>query len=383
MTGAVAAVERERYPLSASLGLFTFATLVFAWAFAAFLRIQESSDLTTHLEYTRQLHSLSDIRSPHFLFQLLVKAGYLLGLRYETAAVWLLGLCFGGMAFLIGQEVYRRDLVSSPLLAFGLVMAVLLASHIFLFTFQSNIYRGYFVPTVYHNPTQQLNKLFALWIYFIYARQILSGERAAWWSIPLLAVLCVLSAIAKPSFLIAFLPAAALYAGFDLLRRRWRQALLCLLGIGIPSALTLLWQAKLTAATSEGVAIALKPFVIFHAGETLYKLPLSLGFALVVAVGAWWTRASDVRLRFVWTFTAVALLVALFVVELGFRMMHGNFAWTAQTGVFILYVESLLFLLAQPLRPWIRAAWGLFGVHVICGIYWFSYVFRSDWNKIW
>ncbi len=268
MTGIAAAVQRERYPLITSLGLFTLATLVFTWGFAAFLQSQRSSDITTHLDYTRQLHSLGDIRSPHFLFQLLVKAGYGLGLGYETAAVWLLGLCFGGMALLIGQEMYRRDLVSSPLLAFGLVMAVLFASHIFLFTIQSNIYRGYFVPTVYHNPTQQLNKLFAVWIYFVYARHFLHAERATWWSIPLLAILCALSAVAKPSFLIAFLPAAALYAGFDLLRRRWRQALLCLLGIGIPSALTMLWQTQFTESAGQSLELAFRPFVIFDAGET-------------------------------------------------------------------------------------------------------------------
>ena len=79
-------------------------------------------------------------------------------------------------------------------------------------------------------------------------------------------------------------------------------------------------------------------------------------------------RTSDVRLRFIWTLTAVALFFTVSWSRLGHRMMHGNFAWTGQTGVFLVYVESLLFLLTQPLRAWIRAAWVLFHVHVLCGV---------------
>ena len=381
MTAIAAPVERDRWPVSNAVGLFAIATLVFTWVFATFLRLQSSSDLTVHLTYAQQLHSLADLKSPHFLFQLLVKVGYALGLSYATAAVWLLGLCYGGMAVLIGHEMYQRDVALSPLRTFVLVMAVLLASHIFLFTISTNLYRGYFVPTAYHNPTQQLNKLFALWIFFVYRKEFLTGRPASAWSVPLLAVLCVLSAVAKPNFLIAFLPAAALYAGYDLVRRRWRQALLCLAGIGIPSALTLLWQTQLTAEAGQAVELAFRPFVVFDAGETLYKLPASLAFPLIVAAGAWWTRTSDAGLRFIWTLTAVAMFVTLTVVESGYRMMHGNFAWTGQTAVFLAYVESLLFLLTQTLRPWVRAAWTVFGVHVICGVVWYGFVFRDDWEN--
>jgi hypothetical protein len=383
MTGIALPAERDSWRVSLAFGVFSAVTLLFTWAFASFLQLHPSSDLTVHITYAQQVHSLADLTSPHFLFQLLVKAGYELGLSYGTAAVWLLGACYGAMAVLIWQEMQLRGLGSPPLRAFALVMATLLASHIFLLTIQGNLYRGYFVPTAYHNPTQQLNKLFALWIYFLYGRQFLRADRAGWSFVPLLAALCILSAVAKPSFLIAFLPAAALYAAHDLLKGRWRRALLCLLAIGIPSALTLLWQATLNAEVSQQVDVDFKPFVVFNAVETLYKLPASLAFPLVVAVGAWRSRVSDAGLRFVWTLTAVALFVTLGIVEGGHRMMHGNFAWTGQTGVFLVYVESLLFLLTQPLqRAWVRAAWIVFAVHVACGLYWFSLTFEENWTNV-
>jgi hypothetical protein len=379
MTGVAAPVEGDR-SRSIPIGLFAIGTLVFTWVFWAFLQLQGSTDLTDHITYARKLQSLADVTSPHFLFEALVKIGYVVGFSYSAAAVWLLGACYGGMAALIANEMHRRGITLNALRAFVLVLAVLLASHVFLFTAPSNLYRGYFAPVAYHNPTQQLNKLFALWIYFVYCREFLGTRPASLSSVPLLAVLCVLSAVAKPSFLIAFLPAAALYAVHDLVRLRWRQALLCLAGIGIPSALILLWQMQLTNLAGQSLEINFEPFRVFDAGETLYKLPLSLAFPLVVAAGAWWTRALDAPLRFVWTFTAVALFVTLGFAEGGHRADHGNFAWTGQTAVFLVYVESLLFVLARARQAWTRAAWSLFAVHVICGLFWFGIVFRKDWQ---
>jgi hypothetical protein len=383
MTGVAPTVARPQWPVPVAAALFAVTTLVFTSAFASFLRLEDSSDLTVHLAYAAQLQSLADLQAPHFLFQLLVIAGHWTGLSYGTAAAWLLGLCYGGMALLIWSEMQRREVGVDSFRAFVLVLAVLLSSHIFLLTFGSNLYRGYFVPTAYHNPTQQLNKLFGLWIVVLYAREFLGTRPVRSWTVPLFAVLCVLSALAKPSFLIAFLPVAALYAVVDLTRGGWRRALLCLAGIGIPSAVTLLFQARLTGGLSgEAVGLAFRPFALFDATETLYKLPMSLAFPLVVLAGAWWTRSADATLRFIWAFTTVALFFTLCIVEPGQRMAHGNLAWTGQTGVFLGYVESLLFLLTQRGRLWTRLAWVVFAVHVGCGLYWYTFPYRSSWAGI-
>ena len=373
MSALAEPIARYRFSAGTPAGLFAVATVVFAAAFASFLRLEESSDLTVHIAYARELGSLADLKSPHFLFQFLVRAGYELGLSYEAAAVFLLGCCYGGMAVLIGREISKRGVVLSPLRTVGFVLAVLLASHVFLPTLlQPNLYYGYFVPTAYHNPTQQLNKLFAVWTYFVYRSYFLSARSASLASVPVLATLCVSSALAKPSFLIAFLPAAALYALRDLITRRWRQALLCLAGIGIPSALILLWQSRMSSGGGDPVAVAFAPFVVFNVRETLYKLPASLAFPLVAAVGAWRTRTWNAPLRFIWVFTAVALFFTLCIVESGHRIMHGNFAWTGQTAVFLVYVESMLYLLTRPRGPWERAAWIAFGFHVVCGLVWYG-----------
>jgi len=294
----------------------------------------------------------------------------------------LLGMCYGGMAVLIGREVAERRALG-PLWTVIVVMGVLLASHIFLLTvFRPNFYFGYFVPIAYHNPTQQVNKLFALWVFLLYRRHFLGDRATSLSSIPVFGALCVLSALAKPSFLIAFLPTAALYGARDLVKRRWRQALMSAAAIGVPSALILAWQARVTYGVGTPAQVAFAPFVVFDAVETLYKLPASLAFPLVVAAGAWRTRTWDAGLAFIWVLTALALFATLGLVETGERMMQGNFAWTGQTAVFLVFVESMLFLLTQSPRPWVRAAWVTFGVHVACGLVWYSLMFfpnRPAW----
>ena len=372
-------VVRSRSTPGTTVALFVLPTLVFTYGFASFLRIQTVADLDIHIAYAQQLRSLADLTSPHFLFQVLLNGIHALGLSYETAAAWLLGSCYGGMAVLIGHDIERRGVVLSPLRTVMLVTALLLASHIFLLTiFRRNLYAGYFVPIAYHNPTQQLNKLFALWIYFVYRSQFLSAQPARLSSIPVLAGLCVSSALSKPSFLIAFVPTAAMYAARDLITRRWRQVLVCIAGIGVPSALILAWQARMAYGVGTPVQVAFAPFVVFDASQTLYKLPASLAFPLVVAAAAWWTRTSDAGLRFIWILTALALFATLGLVETGERMMQGNFAWTGQTAVFLVYVESMLFLLTQPRQAWVRSAWVVFGVHVVCGLAWYGLMFSAD-----
>jgi hypothetical protein len=361
------------------IALFSLATLVFTYGFASFLRIQPIADLDLHIDYARQLRSLANLTSPHFLFQLLLNAVHALGVSYETAAAWLLGVCYGGMAVLIGREIEQRGIALSPHWTVAVVMGVLLASHIFLLTVSArNLYFGYFVPIVYHNPTQQLNKLFALWIFFVYQRHFLHNRAASLSSIPALGGLCVASALAKPSFLIAFVPTAALYAAWDLVKRRWRQLLMSAAAIGVPSALVLAWQARIAYGIGTPVAVAFAPFVVFNAAETLYKLPASLAFPLIVAAGAWRTRTWDAGLRFIWILTALSLFATLGLVETGDRMMQGNFAWTGQTAVFLVYVESMLFLLMQSPRPWVKAAWVVFCVHVACGLGWYALMFSPD-----
>jgi hypothetical protein len=366
-----------------TFGAFALTTAIFVYGFWTFLRVQPWADMGEHIAYAERIQSVSDLTSPHFLFQLALKVVHAAGLTYVAAAAWVLGLCYGGMALLIVREMQRRGATVTATRAFLIVPALLVASHVFLPTIhRPELYHGYFAPIVYHNPTQQLNKVFTLWIYFIYCAQFLDGTRAG--VRPALAVgaLSVLSAVAKPSFLIAFLPTAGIFALADLARRRWRQVLLFGIGIALPATLVLLWQAFLTYTPDSASGVIFAPFVVFDFDATLYKLPASLAFPIVVAAVALRGRVRDPKFAFAWMFTAIALFVTLFLGEAGPRLGEGNFAWTGQTAVFLIYVESLLLLISrQGLSTWRPIAWSTFAVHAVCGVIWYAVIFSADWSR--
>jgi hypothetical protein len=362
--------------------LFVLATVVFAAVFRTFLYNDAGGDMGMHLAYAEAMRSVSDITSPHFLFQLILRIVHISGLSYRLAATLVLGLCYAGMALLIAMEIERRGAQLTPFRAYILIPAVLLASHIFLLTLvPPRWYHGYFVPIAYHNPTQQLNKLFGLWIVFTCFAQFVDRDRATYRRSLVLSILCVLSALAKPSFLIAFLPAALLYAMYDLSRRRWEMVHWLTAMAVLPTIAVLLWQAGRTYDTSTDASVIYAPFAVFSLQSTLTKLPLSLAFPFVVAAAASWSGAWNVPLGFTWLFLIVGMAVTLLLGESGDRLMHGNFAWTGQTAVFLAYVESMLFVVTTRIDArWRRVAWAVFGVHVACGILWYGLAFSSKWH---
>jgi hypothetical protein len=360
-------------------------TLLFGAVFFVFITTQQGhsiNDFTSHIAYAETIGSARDIRSPHFLFQLLINALHALGLSYVHGAAALMAVSYGGMALLLARELQRRQALASVNQLFVVVPCVLIASHIFLATLpERNLYWGYFVPVMYTNPTQQLNKLFALWIYLWYGARVLESQRPAVRDAAALGALCVLSALAKPSFLIAFLPAAGIYALRDLLRQRWRHVAVFVGGVVLPSAAVLLWQASV-ANDGSGFSIVLAPFAVFDVQPTLYKLPLSLAFPIAVGFVARGVPAIQERLRFLWLFVGLALFYTLGLAESGPQMAAGNFAWSGQTAVFIAYVESALCLLTlRADTPFRRPAWIVFAVHVACGVFWYASNFVPEQDR--
>jgi len=358
--------------------VFLVNAAIFTIAFRAFIS-QSSGDFDSHLRFARSL-DLLHLTAPHFLFQVLVRIAVAAGLSYENAAVVVLGLCYGCIGVLLARELDRRSLLTWPR-ALLLIPAVLVASHVFLFSMASHdVYRSYLVPLAYHNPTQQLNKLFAIWIMFLSLPTFLAGRTITWRTGISIGVLCVLSAIAKPSFLIAFLPAVAIWEAKDLLRLPWTRLVRLTATIAVPSAVVLLWQARIAYGSSGGSSIVIAPFAVVNAWEIPARFSLSLAFPIVVALAAVRTGTWNGRLAFVWVFTIIAIAICLLLAEGGDRLSDGNFMWTGQTAAFLAYVESLLFLVSTPLSDgWKRLSWAAFATHVMCGALWYGMLFTPGW----
>ena len=292
----------------------------------------------------------------------LFAAVFWLRIRYNVAS---------DMRVAILSELRRAapslDLRIAALLSLG----VLVACHIFLLTaFVPNLYLNYLTPVVYHNPTQQMNKLFALLIWFMYLREFWGKAHRTPLVGILLAICCILSALAKPSFLIAFLPVTGLVAGYRWLNGDWRHFRDYALAIAVASSAVLLWQFSTEYGSASEGGIRLEPFALFASAQYVLMLPLSLAFPIVTLASLWTRSSNDIGTKLAWGLMAIGLLFAFLLVEDGPNREAGNFLWTAQTGAFILYVQSLLVTAAAYAKGETRARWPLavLGIHVLCGL---------------
>lgn len=365
------------------LTLFLLTTTIFTIAFGGFLHTTSDGDMDFHIKLAQDITSVRDITTPHVLFELLVKALHVATrLPYQGAAALVLGLSYGMMALLVARELDRRGVAVTAFRAFVLVPSLLLASHIYVATLEpKGLYLGYFAPLAYHNPTQQLNKLFALWVVFAYFAYCLDSETLNRRRSLALGTLCVLSALSKPNFLIAFLPTVGVFTLRDAIRKRWRNVAMVSAATIAPAAVVLLVQALFAYGSDASNSIVFSPFAVFDARETLVKLPMSLAFPIIAAVAAWRSHTWTGYLSFTWIYVIVATFITLGFAEAGSRMMHRNFAWTGQTAAFLAYVESALFLIGHSVGiGWSRAAWRVFAIHVVCGIVWYALVFSPNWH---
>jgi hypothetical protein len=332
------------------------------------------SDFRLHLEYAKDIRKLTDITSPHFGFQLGVLALSWLRLPIIAAGVLLVAASYGAMAVMIIAEMQQRVSNKAGLVAcLTVAVAALIASQIHLLTvWRPNLYFGYFNPISYHNPSQQLMKLAALAVWFLYVKNFLQYRKhSSCYLDASIALLSVTSAVCKPSFLIAFLPCAGLRSLLDLFAGRWVQVLRYILAVVAPSILILLWQMWFAYGDTTGSGIAVQPFAIFpFSMELLVKGALSLAFPIYVGVTFRNKLSLSSPLVWAYIFLIVALTYTLLLVETGPRLTAGNFAWSLQFGVFLVYVESaILFFQNMNLRTaqsWVGLV--IFGLHVVCGL---------------
>jgi hypothetical protein len=261
----------------------------------------------------------------------------------------------------------------------------LLAPLHFLVPERREFYFGWLFPNTYHNPTVLLLRPWAI---------LLSGACAAAWfaqgrpsaaRVASLAAWTVLSALAKPSYLLCFLPVVAVTWVVQRVARRYaRPSWGPILGVVLPGAAVLAWQWWFTASSGrmEESRVVWAPFaaVFQHTRPDVpllaLKLVLSILFPLWVVLTHWSAAARDQELRLAWGTFAVGAVHAYALAESGPRLAHANFLWSGQVAVFVLFAVSTAFFARQwsagdasrRWRPTVVAACALFVLHVASGV---------------
>jgi hypothetical protein len=289
----------------------------------------------------------------------------------------------------LGSPEHHRG---SLLAACGVVSLQVLAPVTLFTMLQRNLYIGYFPTTVYHNPTIILLRPLAL-LLFVRALSIFD-EVWARSRRPILAAaaLVVVSSLAKPSYGICLLPGLLLFCAVRQMKTESVDRRLTLLGFVLPMLLSFAAQYIFTYAQSGGESLGVELAPLYFFQETLRqlhkpvwllpKLMLSLLFPLCVLCLDPRAAVRRVPLALAWVVFAIGAFYSYFVIESGPGRLDGNFTWSGQISLYVLFAFSLVFFLERVASRKLNAvdiACGIaLGLHVLCGMIWACTQARSD-----
>lgn len=364
-----------------------------------------SLDYIHHARFAQQMVETGQIQTPHFLYHWLIVTVHRVipDNHFELAGAIVSGICYLALSAVLYTflrstitdvlSVYSRFFVSSML---TLSLMLLTPITIFFWWIDHDLYFGYlYSGNVYHNPTLLLIKplsilLFsqAVQIYIAPVQAITSYAQMI--KFARMAFLVVLSAIAKPNYLICVLPASVIMAAYRTCYQKqpidWR---LLIFGLILPAGCILIWQYDVTYFHNMTVydpsRILFAPFAYF-AHYSVYLFPkflLSIAFPLCVYGLYFREAAQNLPVNFSWLTFLIGAFYSYFLVE-STRMYTGNFVWSGQISLFVLFVTSTLFFIQQNKAeiftfPIHKYTWRclvcsvIFGLHLISGILWYIF----------
>jgi hypothetical protein len=226
------------------------------------------------------------------------------------------------------------------------ILGVSIAAPISAFWFFDHLmYLGYIGITSYHNPTMILLKPFAI-LQFIYAYHCFYENYSfKGWQVAAGGFISILATFIKPSLAICILPAVGIIVILRLIQKKYVNLVGLAFGIGLPTLLVLVWQFLLSYYENETGGIRFLPFSVMSAysGYLVIKFFLSILFPLAVLVTFFKEAIRDIRMVLGWTIFAFGMIFTYCFAESGPRLLDGNFAWSGEIAMMLLFVISTLF----------------------------------------
>lgn len=329
-----------------------------------------------HIQAALEMWKSKFIGEPHFLYHFIIIGIFLLirpfwfketlnqagSLSENLSDPFILGLAASVLAeislaivlyFLILSSFENKISRNNRLWTIFLSLSLMLVSPINFIPYGDHrYYLGFIGVTSYHNPTQLLLKPIAL-ILFALVVKILKDVPTQNTSNMALKVgaLTVLSTLAKPNFIICLLPAFLFYSFYLFFKERtiaWRPGIF---GILLPAILILGWQYFVNYGEGRfgDEKIIFAPFKVYkHYSPWLFsKFIFSIIFPATVYFGYFKKASKDVSLTFAWMIFLIGAFYTYFLAESGPQFGAGNFGWSGEISLFILFVYSILFFIRQ------------------------------------
>ena len=356
-----------------------------------------SSDYSTEFQIARNIMAATRFASAHILYEtLLIGLSRLLPFPLESAGLFA-ATAFYVFAALVIYVMIRsivggndwQALVTAAALAFGLLLAapVILAT-----AAERNLYRGYIALNVPHNPDIVLLKPLALLLFAFTVGVIDHSIAHTRRTLRIGMGLIVLTLLALPNFMLVLLPALLILIAYFYYRHDTSdlRALLSRLVLPMAAALLIFYAITHFLIDPQG-GIQIAPLLTLRGNDlslvTLaVKFLLSILFPLTVYILYWREANRAFALNLAWILFLVGAAQMYFLAETGRQALEGNFWWSAQIGLFVLFVVSALFWLIyrrhEPRwRGWLCL--GILALHILSGVIVYAAQFQSvlvwDW----
>jgi hypothetical protein len=313
---------------------------------------------------------------------------FIIDRSYELAGWMVAVISYLFLAYVLVDEFLdSTKRTKSFLLRIGatvIVLALMLAAPINIFTIgERRLYLGYIGINVYHNPTILLLKPLALLLFWNITRK--TDDKRTTKDIIIVLILMTLTTMAKPSYTICLLPAIFIWSGFKIYKKQFIDFRFLAIGVIMPALVVLTLQYLVTYSGGESAAISLAPLkamLVFvrSAPMIIMMLILSILFPLSAILLFPELLSSDQRLVLAWFAFLAGIFFTYFLSETGERTSHGNFFWSGQITLFILFVQTTFSLLVYALRkgfyeivrePRFVVCMVVFGFHMLSGVLWY------------
>lgn len=240
------------------------------------------------------------------------------------------------------------------------------------------LYVGYLGLITYHNPTIMLLRPLAI-LQFIYAARSFTNRPASWLEILFVAIVSTLANFAKPNYSICIIPAISILAVFYLWKKQALDWKMLVFGFGLPLVISLALQYMVVYQDNNSRGIIFFPggTLTMYSGYLLPKFLLSLVFPLALAVFYWPQIRKDPRQLLAWISFAFGVIYSYFIAEGGDHFKDGNFTWSGEITLYILFCASTIYWLENHrqglLKEWqLITAWSL---HLAFGLLYYLHYF--------
>ncbi|MDD5306463.1 MAG: hypothetical protein PHU25_04000 [Deltaproteobacteria bacterium] len=377
------------------VGLFIYVSVFFLTFVVSYKEgIAARSDFQVHEALASRI-SLHNIMSTLYIYPvwhiLVALTTKLVTADYQYAGA-LIAACFNVVTVVITRNILIRELcdkISYAGINIITVMTVFITP-IYVPWFNIQPILGQGSPTIWHNPTSNAVKPFAItiiYLFVLYYRKFRIDMNGGLKYLIGIGILTAVSCLVKPSFVQGFIPALGLFLAVEMIvTRSCALSLYCRLAIAlIPTALIVGTQAYLLLRYNvgddrSGISISFLKIWQRYTPNVAISVLIAVAFPLYIVL----LNMKNIFENKLMLFSVVLYIVCFFefalLVETGLRERDGNFGWAYALALFVFFIATIIRFVEmcsmndknrKANKAFLQFGSILLLMHFMCGVYYY------------